>query len=263
MERVNFNSVGKNYNTIAIIGAQSSGKSTLLNKLFDTNFEVMTSTVGRGQTTKGVWMACHRETKVMVLDCEGTDSKERGEDRQKFEYSSSLFALAMADVLIINMWTNDVGRYTASNYGVLKIVFEMNLKLFQQECAKKIIIVLRDFDPKRNIKSKIEELILKDIDKIWVEIKKPEKFKNSGPETFFHFEFITLPHKKYCEKEFEEEIGLMRTRLFPDSKQYMFDHISAEKNVPADGLKQYILQIWNDIVNEKDLNIVNKIVFNL
>ena len=98
--------MGKNYNTIAIIGAQSTGKSTLLNKLFDTNFAVMTSTVGRGQTTKGVWAATHVATKVFILDCEGTDSKERGEDRHKFEHSSSLFCLAMADVLVINMWTN-------------------------------------------------------------------------------------------------------------------------------------------------------------
>ena len=66
----------------------------------------MSSSVGRGQTTKGVWAAFHVETKVFILDCEGTDSKERGEERHKFEHSSSLFCLAMADVLVINMWTN-------------------------------------------------------------------------------------------------------------------------------------------------------------
>lgn len=66
----------------------------------------MSEDVGRGQTTKGIWTAMNKEYKVMILDCEGTDSKERGEDRFKFEYCSSLFALAMADVLIINMWTN-------------------------------------------------------------------------------------------------------------------------------------------------------------
>ena len=98
--------MGKNYNTIAIIGPQSTGKSTLLNKLFDTNFEVMSNTVGRGQTTEGVWAASHTNSRVFILDCEGTDSKERGEDRNKFEHSSSLFCLALADLLIINMWTN-------------------------------------------------------------------------------------------------------------------------------------------------------------
>ena len=98
--------MGKNYNTIAIIGAQSSGKSTLLNKLFDTNFEIMSADKGRGQTTKGIWMSCHLKTKMLILDCEGTDSKERGESRHKFEHCSSLFALAIADVLMLNMWTN-------------------------------------------------------------------------------------------------------------------------------------------------------------
>ncbi len=113
----------------------------------------MNSTVLRGQTTKGIWIAADFRSKVLILDCEGTDSKSRSEqDRGKFEHSSSLFALAMSDILIINMWTSDVGRYTASNYGVLKIVFEMNLKLFEQKTAKKIIIFLRDFDPTRNKK---------------------------------------------------------------------------------------------------------------
>jgi hypothetical protein len=225
----------------------------------------MSSNVGRSQTTKGIWAACHTESRVLVIDCEGNDSKERGENRLKFENSSSLFCLALADVLIINMWTNvkfayliilqDVGRYTASNYGVLKIVFEMNLKLFQQECSKKILIFLRDFDKNRNQKSKIQDLILNDVRNIWNDIKKPERFKNSEPSQFFKFEFICLPHKKYMEKEFDEEISVLRKRLKLDSTEYIFDHILNEKNIPADGIKHYLIQIWNDILNEKELNI--------
>ena len=167
----------------------------------------MDSSVRRGQTTKGVWVAADYKSKVFIIDCEGTDSKSRTEeDRGKFEHSSSLFALAMSDILIINMWTSDVGRYTASNYGVLKIVFEMNLKLFEQKTAKKIIIFLRDFDPSRNRKDKIESLILEDIHKIWKEIKIPEKFAGKGPENFFSFEFITLPHLIYKKDDFNKEI---------------------------------------------------------
>ena len=131
----------KEYNTIAIIGCQSSGKSTLLNHIFKTDFEVMSDEKGRGQTTQGIWAALNSEYSTIIFDVEGTDAKERGDERFKFEQCSSLFALAMADVLLINMWTNDIGRYTASNYGVLKIVFEQNLKLFQQESEKKIVIV--------------------------------------------------------------------------------------------------------------------------
>ena len=216
----------------------------------------MNSAVRRGQTTKGVWVAADYRSKILIIDCEGTDSKSRSEqDRGKFEHSSSLFALAMSDILIINMWTSDVGRYTASNYGVLKIVFEMNLKLFEQKTAKKIIIFLRDFDPTRNRKDKIEGLILEDIHKIWKDIKIPEKYAGKGPENFFSFEFITLPHLIYRPKDFKDEIENLRKRLVKDSPNYFFSNLSSIKNVPADGLKQYVTQIWTDIMNEKDLDI--------
>ena len=216
----------------------------------------MNSTVRRGQTTKGVWIAADPRSRILIIDCEGTDSKSRSEkDRGRFEHSSSLFSLAMSDILIINMWTSDVGRYTASNYGVLKIVFEMNLKLFQQNTAKKIIIFLRDFDATRNKKDKIESLILEDIKKIWSEIKIPEAYAGKGPEHFFSFEFITMPHLIYREKEFKEEIVNLKKRFDKDDPNYFFKNLSSIKNVPADGLKQYVNQIWTDILNDKDLDI--------
>lgn len=49
---------------------------------------------------------------------------------QNFERKSALFSLAISEVLIINMWANDVGRYSAANYDTLRTVFEINLKLF-------------------------------------------------------------------------------------------------------------------------------------
>jgi protein SEY1 len=77
-------------------------------------------------------MARNPEGSILVFDIEGTDSKERGEQRMTFEQTTSLFALAIADVLLINMWTTDVGRYGASNYGLLSVIFAVNLKLFGQ-----------------------------------------------------------------------------------------------------------------------------------
>ena len=99
-------------------------------------------------------MAKNNEDSILVFDIEGTDSKERGEQRlvnllfltfQTFEQTTSLFALAIADVLLINLWTTDIGRYGASNYGLLRVIFEVNLKLFNQSSAKKLLFVLRDF----------------------------------------------------------------------------------------------------------------------
>lgn len=67
-----------------------------------------------------------------MLDVEGTDGRERGED-QDFERKSALFSLAIAEVLIINMWETQVGLYNGANMGLLKTVFEVNLQLFQQK----------------------------------------------------------------------------------------------------------------------------------
>lgn len=40
---------------------------------------------GRTQTTKGIWMAVNAASNILVFDIEGTDSKERGEQRMTFE----------------------------------------------------------------------------------------------------------------------------------------------------------------------------------
>ena len=46
--------VGFNYSVVAVFGSQSTGKSTLLNRVFGTSFEVMNENERR-QTTKGAW----------------------------------------------------------------------------------------------------------------------------------------------------------------------------------------------------------------
>jgi len=216
----------------------------------------MNENLGNNQTTQGIWVSINKKFKTIIIDCEGTDSKERGENRLQFENCSSLFCLALSDVLLMNMWTQDVGRYTASNYSVLKMVFEMNLRLFEQRCAKKIIVVLRDYSEKRfKIKSIFEDAIMKDITSLWNEIKKPDKYKNSTPLDFFAFEFVTLPHKQYEEEKFDHQIGLFRERLLPDHKEYLFDHSQGGKDVPIDGYVAFCASVWETIINEKDLNI--------
>lgn len=59
---------------------------------------------------------------------------------------ASLFALAMSNVLIVNLWTHEIGRYRAASVGLLKTIFEVNMKLFQDNATNKIIFVLRDFN---------------------------------------------------------------------------------------------------------------------
>lgn len=93
---------GFDYNVVAVFGSQSTGKSTLLNRLFGTTFDVMDSK-RRQQTTKGIWMCPSAYSSALVMDVEGTDGRERGED-QDFERKSALFSLASSEVLLVNLW---------------------------------------------------------------------------------------------------------------------------------------------------------------
>ncbi|GMG27236.1 unnamed protein product [[Candida] boidinii] len=115
--------------------------------------------VQRQQTTKGIWLghanfiASAREAtgfapndrNIFVMDVEGTDGRERGED-QDFERKSALFALSTSEVLIINLWENQVGLYQGANMGLLKTVFEVNLSIFSKNRQKCLLLfVIRDF----------------------------------------------------------------------------------------------------------------------
>lgn len=77
---------GLDYNILAIFGPQSSGKSTLLNNLFDTTFDVMNENIGRYQVTQGVCVSKAKKSNILILDMEGTDSKERGEENSVINY---------------------------------------------------------------------------------------------------------------------------------------------------------------------------------
>lgn len=136
LRRTHVAEAGFNYHLISVFGSQSTGKSTLLNNLFGTEFSVMSESERR-QTTKGIWMSKNkREGKmaenILVMDVEGTDGRERGED-QDFERKSALFALATSEVLIVNIWEHQVGLYQGANMGLLKTVFEVNLQLFLKD----------------------------------------------------------------------------------------------------------------------------------
>lgn len=83
---------------------------------------------GRSQTTQGVWLDLSPKIPGMptfVLDLEGSDGRERGEDDTTFERQSALFALAMADILMINLFAVNVGRVQGSGAPLLKTVLQV------------------------------------------------------------------------------------------------------------------------------------------
>ncbi|KAK8107654.1 SEY1 [Apiospora kogelbergensis] len=264
---------GFNYHLISVFGSQSTGKSTLLNHLFGTEFNVMSETERR-QTTKGIWMSKNKKgsmaENIMVMDVEGTDGRERGED-QDFERKSALFALATSEVLIVNIWEHQVGLYQGANMGLLKTVFEVNLQLFlkdkQSNPRSLLFFVIRDHIGNTPL-SNLRNTLIQDLSKLWSSISKPQGLENSRIEDYFDFAFSALPHKILQPEKFVSEVDRLGRRFVSGSRsgKNQGEHGEQEleggvflpeyhRRIPADGFSVYAEGVWDQIVHNKDLDL--------
>ncbi|KAF9912388.1 Dynamin-like GTPase that mediates homotypic ER fusion [Linnemannia zychae] len=254
-EKWTFKDAGFNYNLAAVFGSQSTGKSTLLNRLFGTSFDVMSESARR-QTTKGIWISQGKDMKVMIMDVEGTDGRERGED-QDFERKSALFSVATSEVLIVNLWEHQVGLYNGANMGLLKTVFEVNLQLFGGNRGKEktlLLFVIRDHvgaTPLANLSNTLKA----DLERIWHGLAKPEGLEDCKITDYFDFMFTTLAHKLLQPEKFDSDVDQLRLRFTnPSDPNYVFQP-QYSRRVPADGLHIYAGGIWDKIMTNKDLDL--------
>ncbi|KAJ7187746.1 RHD3/Sey1 [Mycena filopes] len=255
IERWGLRDAGFGYNIVAVFGSQSTGKSTLLNRLFGTTFDVMDET-RRQQTTKGIWMCRGKEMNVMVMDVEGTDGRERGED-QDFERKSALFSLASSEVLIINLWEHQVGLYQGANMGLLKTVFEVNLGLFGKNATNGrtlLLFVIRDHIGQTPM-ANLQATLTADLNRIWESLSKPTELQDRQLSDYFDLAFTALPHKVLAADKFESEVVNLRTRFVnKEAPDFLFKP-AYHKRIPADGVAFYMEGIWEQVQTNKDLDL--------
>ncbi|GFP89347.1 protein root hair defective 3 homolog 1 [Phtheirospermum japonicum] len=253
MKEVRLAECGLSYAVVAIMGPQSSGKSTLLNHLFGTNFREMDAFKGRSQTTKGIWMAhcVGIEPCTLVMDLEGTDGRERGEDDTAFEKQSALFALAVSDIVLINMWCHDIGREQAANKPLLKTVFQVMMRLFSPRKTT-LMFVIRD--KTRTPLENLEPVLREDIQKIWDSVPKPEAHRETPLSDFFNVEVVALSSYEEKEEQFKEQVAGLRQRFFQSIAP---GGLAGDRRgvVPASGFSFSGQQIWKVIKENKDLDL--------
>ncbi|XP_042052423.1 protein ROOT HAIR DEFECTIVE 3 homolog 1-like [Salvia splendens] len=253
MKEVKLSDCGLSYAVVAIMGPQSSGKSTLMNYLFGTNFREMDAFKGRSQTTKGIWMArcVGMEPCTVVMDLEGTDGRERGEDDTAFEKQSSLFALAVSDIVLINMWCHDIGREQAANKPLLKTVFQVMMRLFSPRKTT-LLFVIRD--KTRTPLENLEPVLREDIQKIWDSVPKPEAHRETPLSDFFNVEVVALSSFEEKEEQFKEQVASLRQRFYQSIAP---GGLAGDRRgvVPASGFSFSAQQIWKVIKENKDLDL--------
>ena len=273
IEKASLNkNIGDKYHIVSVFGSQSTGKSTLLNRLFNTNFDVMDETK-RQQTTKGIWMAYSpvisstidkkgqdRAENIFVMDVEGTDGRERGED-QDFERKAALFALATSEILIINTWETQIGLYQGANMGLLKTVFEVNLSLFGKSKLQKnddhkvlLLFVIRDHlgvTPLDNLANTITQ----DLQKMWDDLNKPQELIHLEFDQLFDLKFHTLSHKVLQEDQFNDDVKKLGNKFIDPSHDEFLWLDNYHHDIPIDGWTMYAENCWKQIDSNKDLDL--------
>ncbi|KAE8715070.1 Protein ROOT HAIR DEFECTIVE 3-like protein 2 [Hibiscus syriacus] len=166
------------------------------------------------------------------MDLEGTDGRERGEDDTTFEKQSALFALAVADIVLINMWCHDIGREQAANKPLLKTVFQVMMRLFSPRKTT-LLFVIRD--KTKTPLEYLEPILREDIQKIWNAVRKPESHKDTPLSEFFN-------------------VSELRQRFFNSISP---GGLAGDRQgvVPASGFSFSAQQIWKVIKENKDLDL--------
>ena len=269
--------IDQNYHVISVFGSQSSGKSTLLNLLFNTKFDTMDAHNKRQQTTKGIWLSHTTEVNtnkgtttdpgsdIFILDVEGSDGAERGED-QDFERKAALFAIAVSEVMIINLWEQQIGLYQGNNMGLLKTVFEVNLSLFgknskqleesqSQKHKMLLLFVIRDHVGVTPLES-LSETLTTELENVWKDLSKPANCENSTIYDFFDLKFVGLSHKILRADKFLEDVKNLGDDFSKseNSEKYLFKP-QYHHMLPLDGWTMYSTNCWDLIEHNKDLDL--------
>lgn len=252
--------VTRSYKIVAVVGCQSGGKSTLLNHTFGTAFPVLDAPRrGRRRTTLGVWGAVSSTSSsspsnvstsstshspFVVLDVEGTDSRERGEGAKSFESRTTLFTLALADCVLVNMWAHDIGRYSAANYDLFETVFAHAIALRSSSTSSSImqrpvsvLIVIRDHDGESAI-ADIRRVLMGDLSNIWESLR----VKDAALSDVFSIDVVTLPHKVYAPGAFADAVGSLSKRVAME-----VNNRRDQKLVPLEAFDTLARTVWDAV----------------
>ncbi|KAH9664989.1 protein ROOT HAIR DEFECTIVE 3 [Citrus sinensis] len=167
---------------------------------------------------------------TLIMDLEGTDGRERGEDDTAFEKQSALFALAVSDIVLINMWCHDIGREQAANKPLLKTVFQVMMRLFSPRKTT-LMFVIRD--KTRTPLENLEPVLREDIQKV---------------------EVVALSSFEEKEELFKEQVASLRQRFYHSVAP---GGLAGDRRgvVPASGFSFSAHEIWKVIKENKDLDL--------
>jgi protein SEY1 len=231
---------------VAVLGAQASGKSTLLNASLGTSFDVAARSVVGTATTKGIAVSKAAESStVLVLDIEGCDSRARGRSGKAFQARCASLAASLADVIVLNFWYHDVGRLDATGYGLLETVFNEAVKASADggSFQSALVFAVRDVDNEVD-PSELHDRLITDAVELW------QSFSSGADlEDFFSVSTVSFPHLRHCPDAFQAAADSFGSRITKsDSPDYLCQS-AFSKGIPADSCVVFARGIWDSFGN--------------
>jgi len=114
----------------------------------------------------------------------------------------------------------------------------------------------------------LRNTLVQDLSRIWSGLNKPPGLEKSKIEDYFDFAFATLPHKILQPERFVSEVAKLCTRFKEGHRDPRRDPLRGDqefeggvflpeyhRRIPADGFSIYAEQVWDQIVNNKDLDL--------
>lgn len=126
--------------------------------------------------------------------------------------------------------------------------------------------MIRDYVGTTPLKA-LQKTLMEDMSRLWDSISKPPGLERSTVHDYFDFQFYGLPHKAYQPDRFVEETKKLSHRFHEGQKDASLNAQNGEfseggvflpeyhRRIPADGFSVYAEGIWDQIVNNKDLDL--------
>lgn len=130
-----------------------------------------------------------------------------------------------------------------------------------------LFFVIRDH-LERTPLANLQNTLVQDLTRIWSGLSKPAGMEKSKIEDYFDFAFAALPHKILQPERFISEVAKLGTRFREGYRESRKILLKAEhgieggiflpeyhRRIPADGFSIYAEGVWDQIVNNKDLDL--------
>lgn len=237
---------------VSVLGAQASGKSTLLNILFGTKFSVASRSTVATATTKGIFASSAiSNDRIVALDVEGSDSRERGRGGRAFHSRLASFVTAVSDAIVINIWYHDLGRFDAAGYALLHDIFVEAIKIAELDPGRfrtRLIFTLRDVDADVD-DSDVEDVLNGDVDEIFKTISTTMAVRD-----LFDITFVALPHMRHNENSFKSAVVDFSRRLTASEGDDLLLRTEYSKGIPADGCGTFTTSLWESHYASRSVN---------